>query len=85
MQKIPITAKGQIVLSKDLLKHLDLKQGESVEVIKLPNGELKIRAEQPTHPISHAFDLLKNKTSGKVASIEELNQAIIAGWSANKN
>lgn len=85
MINIPITAKGQITLSKDLLKHLGLKQGQDVEITKLPNGELKIRAKQPTHPISDAFDFLKNKTSGKVASIEKLNQVTTDSWAGGKN
>ncbi|CAM5214784.1 hypothetical protein OURE66S_04362 [Oligella ureolytica] len=47
MTTLSITTKGQITLKRELLQHMGIEQGQRVEVLKLPNGELKIRAETP--------------------------------------
>ena len=85
MTTLSITTKGQITLKRELLQHMGIEQGQRVEVLKLPNGELKIRAEHPTQAISDVFGLLKDKTSGKIATIEEINHAIAAGWASDEN
>lgn len=84
MTTLSVTAKGQITLKRDLLQHMGIKQGQRVEVVKLPDGELRIKAKQQTQPISHVFGLLKDKTAGTVVSIEEMNQAVAAGWAGDK-
>lgn len=84
MTTLSVTAKGQITLKRDLLQHMGIKQGQRVEVVKLPDGELRIKAKQQTQSISHVFGLLKDKTAGTVVSIEEMNQAVAAGWTGDK-
>lgn len=42
MSTLTVTAKGQITLRQDLLKHLGVAPGQQVEVHKLPNGTLTI-------------------------------------------
>ena len=41
MITLSVTAKGQITLKKELLQHIGLQHGEQIEVIKLPDGELR--------------------------------------------
>ncbi len=84
MTTLTVTAKGQITLKRDLLQHIGIQQGQKVEVVKLPNGELRIKAKQQIQPISNVFGLLKDKTSGDVVSLEDMNQAIAAGWAGDK-
>lgn len=84
MTTLSVTSKGQITLKRDLLQHLGIQRGQRVEVIKLPDGELRIKAKESVQPISHVFGLLKDKTSGEVVSIEEMNQAIADGWTGEK-
>lgn len=84
MTTLVVTAKGQITLKRDLLKHIGIQQGQQVEIVKLPDGELRIKAKSETQPISSVFGLLKHKTAGKVATIEEINHAIAEGWAGNK-
>ncbi|NHC60941.1 AbrB/MazE/SpoVT family DNA-binding domain-containing protein [Paenalcaligenes suwonensis] len=84
MTTLTVTAKGQITLKRDLLQHIGIQQGQKVEVVKLPDGELRIKAKQQIQPISNVFGLLKDKTSGKVVSLEDMNQAVAAGWAGEK-
>ena len=44
MSTLTITAKGQITLRKDILKHLGVEPGEKVIVDKLPDGRIDIKA-----------------------------------------
>lgn len=47
MATLTITAKGQITLTQELLRHLDVVPGQKVVVEKLPGGRLAIRAAKP--------------------------------------
>ena len=80
---LTITAKGQVTLKRDLLQHLGVEPGERINVEKLPNGELRIRAMQPTGSIDGFLGLLAGKTR-KHATIEEINDAAAAGWAGKK-
>mgnify|MGYP007130810621 FL=1 len=52
-----------------------------MEVLKLPHGELRIKAKRPINSI---FGLTKDKTAGNVTSIDEMNQAVVAGWTGSE-
>ena len=41
-----LTAKNQVTLKKEFLLHLGITAGDRIHVSKLPNGELRIRAEK---------------------------------------
>jgi bifunctional DNA-binding transcriptional regulator/antitoxin component of YhaV-PrlF toxin-antitoxin module len=73
------TSRGQITLKKDLLQHLGIPEGGQLEILKLPNGELKIRAKRPKGDISAFFGMLK-RDGQRVISIEEMNEVIAKGW-----
>ncbi|REF27733.1 AbrB family transcriptional regulator [Xenorhabdus cabanillasii] len=83
MVSLSVTTKGQITLKRDLLQHLGIKPGEQINLDKLPNGELRIRAARPTGTIDDLFGLLAGKTT-KIATIEEINEAAAIGWSGDK-
>lgn len=83
MTKLTITAKGQVTLRKDLLKHLGVRPGEKVAVNKLPNGRIEVKAARPTSKISNAFDFLKEK-GGPSLSIEEMNKIAARGWAGKR-
>jgi AbrB family looped-hinge helix DNA binding protein len=42
MSTLTVTAKGQITLPKNLLKHLGVRPGEKVAVAKLPGGRIVV-------------------------------------------
>jgi AbrB family looped-hinge helix DNA binding protein len=82
MNKLTVTAKGQVTFRKDILKHLGVSPGEQLAVDKMPDGRLEVRAA-PTGKISDAFNFLKRPGQRRV-SIEEMNQVIARGWAGKK-
>lgn len=78
-----ITARGQISLGKDLLKHLEVRPGEKITVNKLPGGRLEIRAIRPSGRISDVFGMLKRE-GGPSLSIEEINRIAADGWAGKR-
>jgi AbrB family looped-hinge helix DNA binding protein len=83
MNKLTITAKGQVTLRKDLLKHLGVEPGEQVAVDKLPEGRIEIRAAQPSGRISDVSNLLKGR-KGPSLSIEEIGEIARRGWAGKR-
>ncbi|PKP92778.1 MAG: transcriptional regulator [Alphaproteobacteria bacterium HGW-Alphaproteobacteria-16] len=79
MNALTITAKGQITLRKNLLRHLGVHPGQQIEVVELPGGELRVRAVKRTGKISDAFGMLKREGQ-RTVSIEEMNEVIEKGW-----
>ena len=83
MSTLTVTAKGQVTLRKDLLKHLGVAPGEKVSVEKLPNGRIEVKAERPTGKISDAFGFLKQE-GGPRLTIEEINEIIADSWAGKR-
>ncbi|WP_046866369.1 AbrB/MazE/SpoVT family DNA-binding domain-containing protein [Microvirga massiliensis] len=83
MRTLTITAKGQVTLRKDLLKHLGVHPGEKVTVEKLPNGRIEVRTAQLTGQTSDVFDFLKRE-NGSSLSIEEMNEVAAKGRAARR-
>jgi antitoxin PrlF len=83
MSSLTVTVKGQVTLRWDLLQHLGIKPGERIDFEKLPGGELRLRAARPTGTIDGFLGLLAGKT-GKVATIQEMNEAAAAGWAGEE-
>jgi AbrB family looped-hinge helix DNA binding protein len=83
MSTLTITAKGQITLRKELLKHLGVQPGEKIIVDKFPDGRIEIKAARPTGKISDVFDFLKKKGRPSL-SIEEINEFAARGWAGKK-
>jgi bifunctional DNA-binding transcriptional regulator/antitoxin component of YhaV-PrlF toxin-antitoxin module len=79
MTFLTVTERGQVTFRKELMQHFGLKPGDKIEVSLLPNGEGLIRAAKPQGTFQSVFGLLANQTT-KVATIEQINEAIAAGW-----
>jgi antitoxin PrlF len=79
MATLTVTARGQVTFRKDVLNHLGIRPGDKIELDKLPDGRLELRAARPTATIDGFIGVLAGK-SKKVATIEEINEAIAAGW-----
>jgi bifunctional DNA-binding transcriptional regulator/antitoxin component of YhaV-PrlF toxin-antitoxin module len=79
MTTLTITAKGQITLKQDLLRHLKAGPGEKVEVEKLPDGRLVVGAAAKTGSISDFIGSLEQKGGPKL-TIEEINEISAKGW-----
>jgi AbrB family looped-hinge helix DNA binding protein len=83
MSTLTVTAKGQITLRKDLLKHLGIQPGEKITMDKLPGGRIEVKATRPAGKISDAFGFLKKK-GGPSLSIEEINRIAARGWAGKR-
>lgn len=82
MATLTITSKGQVTFKKDLLKHLDSKPGDRLDVSLLPGGRLEVKAA-PSDGIESIFGLLSKKTR-KVATIEEIGAIAAEGWTGRQ-
>ena len=80
---LTVTAKGQVTLRKDVLRHLGVKPGEKVEVDLLPDGQAKLRAAKKTGSIENFFGSAY-KPGTKALTIEEINEFIAKGWAGER-
>ena len=80
MDTLTITAKGQVTLRREVLRHLGVEPGAKVEVDLLPDGRVELRpAPKANGTITGFLGVLAGKTR-KIATIEEINEAAAAGW-----
>jgi AbrB family looped-hinge helix DNA binding protein len=83
MSTLTITAKGQVTLGKDLLKHLGVRPGEKITVEKRPDGRIEVRAARPAGKISDVFNFL-GREDGPSLSIEEMDKLAVRGWAGRR-
>lgn len=79
---LTVTAKGQLTLSREVREHLGAHTGDKVDVDLLPNGRVQLKAKERS-PISDVFGMLAEPDAPPI-SIEELNEAIAAGWAGEE-
>jgi AbrB family looped-hinge helix DNA binding protein len=79
MGTLTVTAKGQVTLRKDVLEHLGVGPGEQIDVTKLPDGKIEVRAAS-TGDISSLFGMLTKKGRPPL-SIDAMNEITKQGWS----
>lgn len=79
MTILTITAKGQLTLRKEVLKHLGVGPGDKVEVDLMPDGLGVLRAAKPAADIRDFVGMLAGKTR-KIASLDEIGEAAATGW-----
>ncbi|WP_342360041.1 AbrB/MazE/SpoVT family DNA-binding domain-containing protein [Terrarubrum flagellatum] len=83
MGALTVTAKGQITLRRDLLRHLGVQPGEKVVIDKLPDGRVEMKAAPPAGDISDVFNLLKRKGAPSL-SIDEIGEIAAQGWAGRR-
>jgi hypothetical protein len=76
---LTIVAKGQLILSDDLVQHMGFQPGEQITVDKLPDGVIGMKAARPTGKISDVFGFLKRE-NGPSLSIEDMSGVAGQGW-----
>ena len=82
MSQLTVTAKGQVTLRKDILKHLGVEPGDKIAVDKLPDGRVEVKAAA-AGKISDVFGLLK-RPRRKPLSVAEMNRIAARGWAGKK-
>ena len=83
MTTLTVTVRGQVTFRKDVLQHLGIRPGEKIELDKLPDGRVTLKAVRPTGKIDGFLGLLAKKTK-KVATLDEINGAAAAGWTGQE-
>ncbi len=83
MPTLTVTARGQVTFRKDVLHHLGIKPGEKIELDKLPDGRVALRAAKLSGTIDAFLGLLSGKTK-KAATLDEINEAAAAGWAGRE-
>jgi bifunctional DNA-binding transcriptional regulator/antitoxin component of YhaV-PrlF toxin-antitoxin module len=79
MATLKVTAKGQITLKQELLRHLNIAPGQKVEVDMQPDGRLVVQPAAKTGSIA-AFSGSLAKKGTPCLTIEQINEAIADGW-----
>lgn len=82
MNTLTVTAKGQVTLRKDILKHLGVAPGEKIVVDKLADGRIEVKAAA-TGKISDAFGLLKKKGEPSL-SVAQIKDIARRGWAGKR-
>jgi bifunctional DNA-binding transcriptional regulator/antitoxin component of YhaV-PrlF toxin-antitoxin module len=83
MTVLTITAKGQVTLKQDLLKHLGVSPGERIEADKLPDGRIVVRAMTQDGAITDFVGCLAQQRGPKF-TIDEMNEIATRGWANTK-
>ena len=83
MATLTVTARGQVTFRKEVLQHLGIKPGDKIELDLLPDGQGIVKAARPGGTIEGFVGALAGR-SNKVATLEEINQAISEGWAGRK-
>ncbi|MDR0736303.1 MAG: AbrB/MazE/SpoVT family DNA-binding domain-containing protein [Zoogloeaceae bacterium] len=75
MTTLTVTPTGQLPFESEMLQYLGVKPGENIEIEKLPDARIILKAAK-SRSFRDLQGCLKGKTNGQVLSIEEINEAI---------
>jgi bifunctional DNA-binding transcriptional regulator/antitoxin component of YhaV-PrlF toxin-antitoxin module len=80
---LTITAKRQITLRREVLRHLGVRPGEKVVVDILPEGRAELRAAASAASIDGFVGCLRHYGS-KPLSTEEIDEIVAQGWAGGR-
>jgi bifunctional DNA-binding transcriptional regulator/antitoxin component of YhaV-PrlF toxin-antitoxin module len=80
---LTLTAKGQVTLRRELLRHLGVAPGDKVAVDLLPDGRAELRAVKPAGSID-AFIGCLERPGTRTLSIEEIGAVAAEGWAGRR-
>ena len=83
MSQLTVTAKGQVTLRKDILRHLGVEPGDKIAVDKLPDGRVEVKAAASGR-IADVFGMLKKPRGKRPLSIAQINRIAARGWAGRK-
>lgn len=83
MATLTVTAKGQITLKQELLRHLNVSPGQKIEVEKLPDGRLVVAPATPAGSIDDFIGSLAMKDGIKL-SLEEIKKITEKAWAGKR-
>lgn len=83
MLHLTITAKGQVTLKKEVLRHLGVNPGDKIAVDLGDNGKVALKAVPENHGIERIFGML-HKPGRPAVTIEKMNKIIADGWAGKR-
>ena len=83
MTVLTITAKGQITLKQELLRHLNVTAGQKVQVDKLPDGRLAVQSATPNGSIDNFIGSLERK-GGPRLTIAQIKKTTEEAWAGKR-
>lgn len=83
MGTLTVTAKGQITLKQELLRHLKVEPGQKVEVSTLPGGRITISAPAKKGSIK-AFSGSLVRKNGPRLTIEQIKKITEDAWAGKR-
>jgi antitoxin PrlF len=83
MAILTVTTRGQVTFRRDILRHLGIRPGEKIELQKLPDGRVIVKAARPAGKIDAFLGLLAGKTK-ETATLDEINEEAAAGWAGRE-
>ena len=83
MATLTVSAKGQVTLRKEVLKHLGISPGDKIDLDLRPDGTMVARAAAPARSgsIENFIGMLASK-DGPRFTIEEIKEMSAAGWAS---
>lgn len=78
MLTLTVTAKGQVTLNKEVMRHLRIGPGDKINVQLKPDGEASI-ARQPASSWDDIAGMLHDP-DGPSLTLDEIEAAIEDGW-----
>ena len=82
MTTLTVTAREQVTFRKDVLQHLGIKPGETIELDLLPDGRGLFKAIRPSGTIESCRIVCGHDK--KIVTIEEINEATAQAWAGKK-
>jgi bifunctional DNA-binding transcriptional regulator/antitoxin component of YhaV-PrlF toxin-antitoxin module len=80
---LTVTAKGQVTLRKELLRHLGVAPGEKVVVDLLPDGRAELRSAKSPTSIEDFIGSLR-RPGTEPLSTEEIAEIAAEGWAGRR-
>lgn len=83
MTTLTVTAKGQITLKQELLRHMNVAPGQKVEVGTLPDGRITIGAPAKKCSIE-TFSGSLAREGGPRLTIEQIKKITEGAWAGKR-
>ena len=80
---LTVTAKGQVTLRKEMLRHLGVVPGEKVVIDFLPGGRAELRAAKSPASIEDFIGCLRRSGTSSL-STEEIAEIATRGWAGRR-
>ncbi|HXW21177.1 MAG TPA: AbrB/MazE/SpoVT family DNA-binding domain-containing protein [Roseiarcus sp.] len=83
MTILTVTAKGQVTLRKEVLRHLGVGPGDKIAVDLLPERRIEVCSVKSTGEIDGFFGCLRRR-GARSLSLEDIARVASEGWAAGR-